>query len=234
MRSGHAIVIAVSLVLAALLLGIFFYYARVGDDTISVVGAATQRLESDVVKWRISLRRNVGPHDLTEGYRLVKDDLKLLKDMLSASGVPDDDITVQPVTTHERYDQEGNLSSYDLNQGLFVISMDIDAVEDLALNPVGITDKGVIIGSSSIEYLYSKLDELKLAMLAAATENAMHRAEEITRNSGASVGKVKSLRAGVFQIREPFSTEVRSYGMYSTSTRRKDITVTVHATFRIR
>jgi hypothetical protein len=216
------------------MLGVFFYRARVGDDTISIVGAATRRLESDVVKWRISLRRNVGPRELTEGYRLVKEDLRFLRDMLGASGVPDDDITVQPVTTHERYDREGNLSSYDLNQGLFVISKDIDTLEELALNPVGIMDKGVIIGSSNIEYLYSKLDELKLAMLAAATENAMHRAEEITRNSGASVGKVKNLRAGVFQIREPFSTEVRSYGMYSTQTRQKDITVTVHATFRIK
>jgi hypothetical protein len=234
MRSGHVIVLGASLVLAAFFLGIFFYSARVGDDTISVVGAATERLESDVVKWRISLRRNVGPSDLTEGYRLVKEDMEFLKDMISRSGVPTKDITLQPVTTQDRYDRQGVLSGYDLNQGLFVISGDIDAVEKLALNPVEITDKGVIIASSSIEYLYSKLDEMKLTMLAAATENARHRAEEITRNSGAAVGKVKNLRAGVFQIREPFSTEVRSYGMYSTQTRRKDITVTVHANFRIK
>jgi hypothetical protein len=232
-RSGHTIVVGVSLVLAAFLLGLFFYYARVGDDTISVVGAATTRLESDVVKWRISLRRNVGPHDLAEGYRLVNEDLGFLKAMLIQGGVSTEDLTVQPVTTQERYDRNSNLSGYDLNQGLFVISKDIDVVEDLALNPVGITDKGVMIASSSIQYLYSELDELKLTMLAAATENALQRAEEITRNSGASVGKVKSLRAGVFQIREPFSTEVRSYGMYSTQTRQKDITVTVHATFRV-
>jgi hypothetical protein len=158
----------------------------------------------------------------------------LVEDMLRESGVAEGDVTVQPVTTQERYNREGVLSSYDLNQGLFVISKDIGVVEELALNPLEITDQGVIIGTSSIEYLYSGLDELKLAMLAAATENARRRAEEITRNSGAAVGKVTSLRAGVFQIREPFSTEVRSYGMYSTQTRQKEITVTVHATFGIK
>ena len=233
MRSGHVIVLGVSLVLAAFLLGIFFYSSRVGDDTISVVGAATMRLESDVVKWRISLRRSVDSHELSEGYRLVKGDLGFLREMLRQGGVPDADITIQPVTTQERRDRQGFLSGYDVNQGLFVISKDIDAVETLALNPVEITDKGVMIASSSLEYLYSELDEMKLTMLAAATENALQRAEEITRNSGASLGKVKNLRAGVFQIREPFSTEVRSYGMYSTQTRQKEITVTVHATFRI-
>jgi hypothetical protein len=42
-----------------------------------------------------------------------------------------------------------------------------------------------------------------------------------------------SAKAGVFQIIEPYSTEVESYGMYNTSSRKKDITVTVHAQFLI-
>jgi hypothetical protein len=37
----------------------------------------------------------------------------------------------------------------------------------------------------------------------------------------------------VFQITEPFSTEVTDYGVHSTSTRSKEITVTVHATFSV-
>jgi len=41
------------------------------------------------------------------------------------------------------------------------------------------------------------------------------------------------IKAGVFQIIEPYSTEVESYGMYNTSSRKKDITVTVHAQFLI-
>jgi hypothetical protein len=233
MRSGHVIVLGASLVLAAFLMGIFFYTARVGDDTISIVGAATQRLESDVVKWRITLSRSVGPDVLTVGYRQVYDDLALVKAMLGLNGVRPNEITVQPASVRQRYDRDGRLIGYEISQGIFVISSDIDAVENLALNPAEITDKGVIVEASKIEYLYSRLDEMKLAMLAAATDNARRRAEEITTNSGASLGKVRNLRAGVFQIREPFSTEVRSYGMYSTQTRKKDITVTVHATFRI-
>lgn len=233
MKTWQVAVVGASLVIAAVVLGVSFYMARAGTDTISVVGAATERLESDVVKWRITLSRSVGPDVLTMGYRQVHDDLALVKAMLGLNGVRPNEITVQPASVRQRYDRDGRLIGYEISQGIFVISSDIDAVENLALNPAEITDKGVIIQASQIEYLYSRLDEMKIAMLAAATDNARQRAEEITTNSGASLGKVKNLRAGVFQIREPFSTEVRSYGMYSTQTRQKDITVTVHATFRI-
>jgi len=37
--------------------------------------------------------------------------------------------------------------------------------------------------------------------------------------------------AGVFQITEPYSTEVAGYGMYNTSSARKNIKVTVSAEF---
>lgn len=233
MKTKHAVILGISFAVGTFLLGIFFYSARVRDDTISVVGAATERLESDVVKWRITLSRSVGPEVLNIGYRQVHDDLELVKAMLGREGIGPNEITVQPASVRQRHNRDGNLIGYEISQGIFVISSDIDAIENLALNPVEITDKGVIIQTSKIEYLYSRLDEMKLEMLAAATQNARRRAEEIVANSGASLGRVKSLRAGVFQIREPYSTEVSSYGLYSTQTRQKDISVTTHATFRI-
>jgi hypothetical protein len=38
----------------------------------------------------------------------------------------------------------------------------------------------------------------------------------------------------VFQITEPYSTDVSDYGIYSTATRRKNVTVTVTASFSLR
>jgi hypothetical protein len=184
MKTRHALILGVSFAVGTFLLGIFFYSARVRDDTISVVGAATERLESDVVKWRITLSRSVEPEVLSNGYRQVHDDLELVTTMLARKGIKPDEITVQPASVRQRHNRDGNLIGYEINQGVFVISSDIDAVENLALNPAEMTDKGVIIQASKLEYLYSKLDEMKLQMLAAATENARRRAEEITANSG--------------------------------------------------
>jgi hypothetical protein len=77
------------------------------------------------------------------------------------------------------------------------------------------------------------LSDIKLELLAEATKDAQKRALEIAKNSNVRLGNVTSLRVGVFQITEPFSTEVSDYGMYNTRTKQKDITVTVRASFKI-
>jgi hypothetical protein len=72
---------------------------------------------------------------------------------------------------------------------------------------------------------------LKRSLLRQAREDAGARAGEI---AGDRLGDLMEARAGVFQIREPYSTEVQGYGMYSTATRKKEMTVTVHAVFGVR
>ncbi|WP_232502671.1 hypothetical protein [Candidatus Cloacimonas acidaminovorans] len=48
------------------------------------------------------------------------------------------------------------------------------------------------------------------------------------------MGKLREARAGVFQITEPYSTEVSDYGIYNTSTRSKSISVTLTAIFKLK
>jgi hypothetical protein len=67
-----------------------------------------------------------------------------------------------------------------------------------------------------------------------ATQDAQRRADEIAGSAGSRVGALLSARAGVFQITEPYSTEVSGFGVHCTATRRKEITVTVHGDFELR
>lgn len=233
MKTNHAILLGASLVVAALIFGIFFYKARVSDNTIAVVGAATKRFTSDIVKWRITLSRDTGLGDVSSGYGRVQEDLEFLKSLLAKQGIAESDVTIQPINTMSRYSQVGGVVGYMLQQSVFVITSKIEAIEDLALNPSVLTEKGAVLQNSSLEYFYSKLADIKTELLAEAAKDAQRRADEIAKSSGISLGKVASLRAGVFQITEPFSTEVSDYGMYNTQTKQKDITVTVRATFKL-
>jgi len=45
---------------------------------------------------------------------------------------------------------------------------------------------------------------------------------------------MKEAKAGVFQITEPYSTDVADYGYYNTSTRSKSISVTLTAVFKLK
>lgn len=234
MRTNHAILLSAGLVTAALVFGAFFYSSRASDDTVAVVGSATERFTSDIVKWRISLSRDTGLTDVNSGYPLLREDIAFLTSLLIEKGIGEGDITVQPINMMSRYGREGGVVGYQLMQNVYVITSKMEIVEDLALNPGVLTEKGAVLQNSNLEYFYSKLADIKTEMLAEAAKDARRRAEEIARNSGVSLGNVVSLRSGVFQITEPFSTEVSDYGMYNTQTKQKDITVTVRATFKIK
>jgi hypothetical protein len=234
MKTSHAVLLGAGLVIAALVFGIFFYGARAADNTIAVVGSATKRFTSDIVKWRITLSRDTGLTDVASGYGRIREDLAFLKSLLAAKGIADSDITVQPINTMSRYSREGGTVGYTVQQYVFVITSKIEEIENVALNPAVFTERGAVLQNSNLEYFYSKLADIKTELLAEAAKDAQRRAGEIARNSGVSLGKVANLRAGVFQITEPFSTEVSDYGMYNTQTKQKDITVTVRASFKLR
>jgi hypothetical protein len=234
MKTGQAIILGLSIVFAFFIFGLFFYAARGNQNTVSVVGAATRRFDSDIVKWRITLNRTSDIKELSTGYKLIRADLQVLKNLLKEKNIDDKDISIQPISTDPVYGSQGQTSNYNIRQSLFVVTSDIAAVEELALNPSALLDKGVIMQNSNLEYLNSQLSEIKIALLSEATKDARKRAEEIAKNSGASLGTVTSLKAGVFQINEPYSNEVSDYGIYNTQTKAKDITVTVRASFIIK
>ena len=227
-----AAVLALGIVIGATIFGAYLYNSRAETSTIQVTGSATEQFVSDIAKWRLSIARQVGDFELSTGYEQLRNDLIQLTADLQAAGIDSSDISIQPVNAHPMWGREGERTGYNVTQSLFIISDNPEAIERLALNPGELLESGVLLEGSYIEYYYSRIDELKHSLLALATEDARARAEEIAGGEeGRSVGTMMSGRAGVFQITEPYSTEVSAGGMYSTSTKAKEISVTVHATF---
>lgn len=227
------LIMGISIVLAALVFGFFFYQTRSSRDYVQVLGAATQGFESDIVKWNLTLQESTDLHNVIDGYRNIQLKRKKLIDILVNKGISNDDININPISSYNRWDREGEISGYTLNQSLFIISTEVDAIETLALNPDELLDQEIFFQTSSLEYFYSKIDDMKKDLLELATRNARERADMILKESNHKAGKMIWSQAGVFQIIEPYSTEVESYGMYNTASRKKEIKVTVHANFLI-
>jgi uncharacterized protein len=234
MRTTTAAILGISFIIGAASLGTSFYRSRVREQTIHVVGAATRRFDSDVVKWRLSVGHSVGVNDQRGGYARTRDDFKILMEQLHTAGLTDKEITVQPINCSPIRDNSGNLTGYDVTQNIILISSGITTVEKLALSPDTIFARGIALTSSNLEYYFSKLAEIKKELLAEATKDAVQRAAEIAKNSRTRAGRIASVRSGIFQITEPYSTDVSDYGIYNTATRQKDVTVTVTADFALR
>lgn len=226
--------LALGLVLASLALGAFFLKAQRGMGQVRVVGAATVPFESDVVKWRVSLVRQVDPSDMAPGYTRLHEDVNVAVARLEEAGVSRGAVSVQPSAGSPVWGEHGVVTGYQLRQGFVVVSSSVAAVEALALNPASLLGEGVVLESSQLEYFYEDLPELKRSLLARATDDARARAAEIAERSEGRLGRMVTARAGVFQITEPYSTEVSGYGMYNTASRAKEMTVTVHTEFELR
>jgi len=166
-------------------------------------------------------------------YTTLNKDVNEFKNLLLAKGIAEKDIDIQPPTSSPVYDNSGNITGYNVNQTLYILSKDIPTVESIALDPQFFAQRSIILMQSNLDYLYSKLPDLKKEMIGAATEDAYARAKEISSASKTHLGKLIYARTGVFQITEPYSTEVSDYGFYRTNTRTKSISVTVTADFRL-
>ncbi|GAB1402512.1 SIMPL domain-containing protein [Elusimicrobiota bacterium] len=233
MNSKPAVILAVGLIISSILFGMFVVVAKQQYKSIRVVGLGTKNVMSDIAKWTITLGQNTGINNQQDGYRLLQKDLKKLVSFLKSNAVEDKDIVVEPVNSYPNYGTNG-ISGYIFTQRVSVRVNDISKLEKIALNTDAISASGLIFQNSTMEYFISNLSELKSEILAIATKDAKLRAEEISKSSGNKVEGLISARSGVFQIRQPLSTEVSDYGVYDTFSKEKEVAVTVTAVFKLR
>jgi hypothetical protein len=95
--------------------------------------------------------------------------------------------------------------------------------------------QGIELNSSSPSYYYSRLNELKIDLLAKASADAKQRAESIATNSGGKLGDLKKANMGVFQITGRNSNEDYSYGgAFNTTSKEKTASITLKVEYQVR
>ncbi len=229
------LILGLSLIISATIGSLTFYKLR-SMDYISTTGSAKKAVVSDKVKWSSSITRPVKASTIKDGYAKLDVDLKGVKDFLATNGISADSIDVSPVFMNEIYEQNpGPEKSYNLVQNITVQSGDVQKISDLAKNVSSlITSKGMLFATSSLEFYYSKLPDVRVELLATAVQDAKARAEQLASAGGKKIGVLKSASSGVVQVMAPNSVEVSDYGMYDTSSINKEIMVTVKASFDIK
>jgi hypothetical protein len=174
---------------------------------------------------------------LKSGYDVILDDthlvpqtVKKLHTFVESIG----NVSIYPQYEQTNYGSTGKVIGYTLSQQVIVDSSDVDGITKLAKDSGTLINQGIFFTSEPLEYYYSKLNDLKLDMLAEATKNAKDRAERIAESSGSKVGSMRSADMGVFQVMAVNSTEVSDYGAYDTTSIDKNVMAVVRASFSLR
>ena len=232
MNGKTASILAIGFIIAAFVWGAFFISAR-NEQSIRVVGQGVKTVTSDIIKWNMTINKTTNVAYRSEGPSWIQEDLIKLKKYLADNGIEEKDILVEPVSSYANYGNNG-ITGYNFSQRVEVRSNDIEKIEKLALDNKALAKQDIYLQYSDLEYFVSNLAELKAEMLALATVDAKARAEEIAKSSGNKICSLLSAKTGVFQIRKPLSMDVSDYGIYNTSSKEKEIAVTVNATFKIK
>lgn len=230
-----AAVISLAVVTGLWIVGNAYKYKFKSAETISVTGLAEKDFTSDLIVWSGTFNRY--GFDLKTAYASLKQDESTIKSYLNSKGISDSSIVFSAITTtknfQRKYDKDGveisnEFTGYTLTGNVRVESREINRVEKLSREITELLEKGIELNSNPPEYYYTKLNELKIDLLAKASEDAKTRAETIAKNSGGSLGGIKKATMGVFQITGKNANEDYSYGgAFNTSSKEKTASITL-------
>lgn len=242
MRNSQIVILGICIAVATIAASIilsqgFLKIMKFTKEVINVTGSAQKDIKSDYIVWLGSFsRREV---DLKTAYKKVREDLDKVRAYLISKGVSEKETIIAQVSTETVYkkNEKGNdtndIQGYRVTQGIEIRSNEVDKIDIVSREVTELIDQGVEFYSGAPEYFYTKLDELKIEMLAKATENAKQRAENMARATGNKIGFMRNARMGVFQITPINSTEISDWGINDTTSLEKKVTAVVNVGFAI-
>jgi hypothetical protein len=230
-----ALLLGACFVIGCLIVSQTFYRVKRLDDTLSVTGSTKQKVTSDAVKWVSNFSRTVEVSTLKNGYAQMKDDEQTVVAFFETNGFAVNEVTISPISMDQVYKYDSSLPlEYTLRQTVELNSTEVEKVTALAKNIQALIDDGVLFSTQYIEYLYTKLPELRISLLSQAIEDAKLRANEIAQSSDRKINAIRSASIGVVQVLPVNSVEIADYGTYDTSSIEKEVMVTVKAAFSLK
>ncbi len=222
------------------ILGNAYKYKFKSAQTITVTGNAKKDFESDLVKWSATFSRN--NFDLKTASDQLKADKEVVKSYLVSQGIKESEIRFGAVDILKdfqySYDQNtgrnfSKFNGYNLSQSVSIASQQLDVVDNISREISTLISQGIELSSQPANYYYSKLEDLKLELIANASENARQRAENIAKKANSDIGELVKADLGVFQITGQNDNEEFSYGgVFNTASRKKTANITIKMSFR--
>lgn len=233
------IVCGIAILLCTFILSRAYTYKFKQTEIISVTGAADTNFVSDLCVWTGSFSRT--SFNMQEAYEALKKDEQIVMNYIQQQGLAKDEMATSSIKTEKLFstttDENGRetgstFNGYKLSESITIESGNLEKIDKISREITQLIQQGVELTSSSPDYFYTKLGDLKIGLLAKASGDGRKRAETIAENSKASLGDLTKATMGVFQITGQNENEDFSYGgAFNTSNINKTATITVKMDF---
>jgi hypothetical protein len=199
-----ALIIAAGLIASAFIASNTILKVKSQNHTITVTGSAKQQITSDLVVWTGYF--SAQSPSLQEAYAQLEAAKEKVESYLNQKGVPRSETVFSSINTNTYYIMNYNgmythdVDTYELSQNVTITSGEIDRITEISRSSTDLINDGVQFQSYAPQYQYTKIADLKVAMLAGATQDAANRARMIAENAGGTLGGLTYADMGVIQI----------------------------------
>jgi hypothetical protein len=203
-----AVLVAFSVALAGYFVGEGFRLGRKGERVVTVKGLAEREAKADLALW--PLRFVATGNELGEAQAEIERDGQAVRAFLARHGVAPEQIEVAGVEVTDmlaRAYGEGRAENrFIVAQTLTVRSGDVDRIAAAAQSVGELVNAGVALQNeggpmqAGPVYLFTKLNELKPAMIAEATKAARAAAQQFATDADARLAGIRRANQGVFEI----------------------------------
>jgi hypothetical protein len=200
------VLLALGMSAAAFIFGVQAKHIGAGKQTIAVKGLAEKPIAADYAEWSVGLRGQ--GNTFADALAKLRKERPALDEFLAAQGFAKDAVTegnesVTPNMVEE--DAPGGRTrqvqrGFNAAQDVLVTSKDLPRIEAAHKAALQFEAEGHPVHYEDPLFLVSNLEDIKMSLIGAATQNAQQRAAEFAKNGNAKVGTMRSASQGAFYI----------------------------------
>lgn len=194
---------ALGLALGGAFIGKGVENARVGDRSVTVRGLSERIVKADLAV--LPLRFASAGDDLQAVQADIDADLATVRRFLAEQGYAPAEIDLGRLEVTDQYAREYQqrdvAARYRVAQTVIVRTTNVDRVQATTRNLDQLLRRDVVLQDfNGPSYLFTKLNDVRPAMIAEATASARSGAEQFARDSGSRLGGIRSATQGSFEI----------------------------------
>lgn len=211
--TAGAIILAGGIAIAGIFVGLGVSQVRASDRFVTVKGVSEREVRADVAIWPLHV---IGAdNDLAAAQGRMNRSLAGVKQFLARHSIDTTQVELTGFGVHDAQAQQyggdrAPPNRFIVRQTLVVRSGQPDRVKAASERIGELAAIGVVVSSGAggeyggqgagPTFLYTKLNDLKPAMIAEATARAREAAEQFARDSRTDLGGIRKANQGVFEI----------------------------------
>lgn len=217
-------ILAAGLIVGGYLLGDGLTRARAADRSVTVRGLAERDVMADLATWTIAYSASAG--NLPTAQASVDQDTSAIRAFFKELGFPDE--ALQPTGVNVSSFTQDGITTFTVRQRMTLRTTDIARAQRAVRRQFDLVRRGVLLEEGSgMAYTFTRLNDIKPAMVAAATRDARAAAEQFAKDSDTGVGGIKQATQGYFEITGRDGDSGGGWGVADTPYKRVRVVTTI-------